>query len=88
MNRLSLITRYSPSASLALKIVNKYWPSLKKLKYFQNKSLPPPMLVYKTNKNIKSSLVRAKLPSLTGEKNTDINSVNLALEYTPIPNAS
>ena len=88
MNRLSLITRYSPSASLALKIVKKYWPSLKKLKYFQSKSLPPPMLVYKTNKNIKSSLVRAKLPSLTGEKNTDINSVNLALEYTPIPNAS
>ena len=87
INRLPFTTRFTPSASIAMKIIKKYWPSLQKLKYFQDTSLPPPMLVYKTNKNIKSVLVRAKLPPINYSTNTKTH-INLALEYTPISNAT
>ena len=83
INRISFVTRYSPSASRAIKIIRKYWPSLERLKYFNN-SLPTcPMLAYKANKNIKSFLVRAKLPSLDCNIKTNPLS-SLPLEYTPI----
>ena len=87
-NELSLITRFTPSASTALKIIlKKHWPSLQELNFFRNISLPPPMLVYKTNKNIKTSLVRARLPSNNGDRDTD-SPMDLALEYTPIFNTT
>ena len=42
------------------------------------------MLSYKSNKNIKSFLVRAKLPSLNCENEvTPLN--EFALDYTPFP---
>ena len=60
MNRISFVTRYSPSASRVIKIIKKYWPSLQRLKYFNNTLPSSPMLVYRA----KNKLVRAKLPSL------------------------
>ena len=83
MNRISFVTRYSPSASWAIKIIKKYWPSLEQLKYFNNTLPPSPMLAYKANRNIKSFLVRAKLPSLDCNTETHPPS-SLPLEYTPI----
>ena len=83
MNRISFVTRYSPSASRAIKIIKKYWPSLEQLKYFNNTLPPSPMLAYKANRNIKSFLVRAKLPSLDCNIETHPPS-SLPLEYTPI----
>ena len=69
ISKIPFITRYTPSASTAIKIIKKYWPS--------------PMLSYKSNGNIKSFLVREKLPSLNCESViTPLN--EFALDYTPL----
>ena len=84
LSRLPFITRFTPSASSALRIIKKYWPYLKKLNSFANKDLPTPMLSYKSNRNIRSFLVRAKLRSLDRNLETP-PSQDLALEYNPFP---
>ena len=62
---LAFITRFTPSATKAMKILRNFWPSLQKTKIFHHKEIPNPMLTFKSNKNIKLFLVRAKLsPSL------------------------
>ena len=82
--RTPFVTRFSPSARKAFSIIKKYWHSIQCLKQFKNKPLPPPMLAYKSNKNLKSFLVRSKLPpSLDCINKTDIPSI-IQLEYTPI----
>ena len=84
-NRSVFVTRFSPSTKKAFHIIKKYWPSIQHLKYFKNHPLPSPMLAYKSNKNIKSFLVRSKLPpSLDCINKTDLPN-NVSLEYTPIP---
>ena len=50
------VTRFSPSAKKAFYIIKKYWYSIQCLKQFKNIPLPPPMLAYKSNKNLKSFL--------------------------------
>ena len=78
------VTRFSPSTKKAFYIIQKYWHSIRGLKQFKNIPLPPPMLAYKSNKNLKSSLVRSKLPpSLDCINKTDLPSIT-QLEYTPI----
>lgn len=64
MKRLAFTTRFTPAAAKAMRIIKHFWPSLEQ---FTNINLPKPLLVYKSNKNIKSHLVRAKLPSLDPE---------------------
>jgi len=59
--RLSFITRFTPAAAKAIQIIKQFWPLLEQ---FKSLKFPKPMLVYKSNRNIKSHLVRAKLPSL------------------------
>ena len=81
------VTRFIPSAKLAMHVIKKYWPSIQHLKIFNNNPLPTPMLSYKSNKNLKSFLVRAKLPSLDCTTETTPTS-NLTLEYTPIPSST
>ena len=44
-------------------IIKQYWPLLNTFKHFKF-TVTKPTLVYTSNKNIKSQLVRAKLPSL------------------------
>ena len=61
---LPFVTRYAPSAAKAMQIIKRYWPSITKLEQFKNFTLPTPLLAYKRNRNIKSFLVRAKLPSM------------------------
>ena len=62
--RIAFVTRYTPSATKAMKIIRKYWPSLTKIKHLVNKKIPPPMLTFRSNKNLKSHQVRAKLPPI------------------------
>ena len=81
------VTRFTPSAKPAMHVIKKYWPSIQHLKIFNNNPLPTPMLSYKSNKNLKSFLVRAKLPSLDCTTETTPTS-NLTLEYTPIPSST
>ena len=84
LGRLPFITRFTPSAPSALKIIRKYWPYLQHLNSFRNKQLPTPMLSFKTNKNIKSFLVRAKLSSLDCDTEAPLLH-EFSLEYTPVP---
>ena len=77
------VTRFTPSAKKAMCIIKKYWPTIQHLQQFKHKALPFPLLAYKSNKNIKSFLVRAKLPSLDCITETTPLS-KLSLEYTPI----
>ena len=84
LSKIPFITRYTPSALVALKIIKKYWPHLRQLHQFQHRKIPSPMLSYKTNKNIKHFLVRARLPSL--DCHTEATPLNqYSLEYTPLP---
>ena len=62
--RTAFVTRYTLSATKAIKIIHKYWPSLSKTKHLLNKKIPPPRLTFCSNKNLKSHLVRAKLTPL------------------------
>ena len=51
---------------------------------FKNKPLPPPMLAYESNKNLKSFLVPSKLPpTLDCIHKTDLPSI-IQLKYTPV----
>ena len=63
-NKIEFSTRYTPLALKAFHIIKKYWPFIHRLKGFKNKTIPRPPLAYKSNKNLESFLVRAKLPSL------------------------
>ena len=45
-----------------MKILRKFWLSLQKTKAFHHKEIPIPMLSFKSNRNLKSFLVKAKLP--------------------------
>ena len=86
LGRLPFITRFTPSAPSALKIIKKYWPYLQNLNSFKNKQLPPPMICFNTNKNIRSFLVRAKLPSLDCDIEAQAPPLQeFALKYTPLP---
>ena len=61
LHRIPFVTSFSPSSSLALQIINKYWLHLQQLQQFKHINIPRPMLSFKTNKNIKSYLVKSKL---------------------------
>ena len=53
---------------------------------FEKTGLPSPMLSYKSNKNVRSLLVRAKLPPLDCDNEaTTLN--EFELEYTPLSNS-
>ena len=85
LKRIVFVTRFTPSAKQAMHLIKKYWPSIQYLKLFNNNLLPPPMLAYKSNKNLKSFLVRSKLPPL--DCNIETTPIgNLTVEYTPISN--
>ena len=45
-----------------MKILRNFWPSLQETRAFHHKEIPIPMLSFKSNRNIKSFLVRAILP--------------------------
>ena len=84
LSRIPFITRFTPSAPVAIKIIKKYWSYLKQLHYFRYKKISNPMPYFKTNKNIKSILVRARLPSLACH--TEASLLNqFTLEYTSLP---
>lgn len=83
-NRTVFVTRFTSSAKTAFHIIKKYWPLIQRLQQFKNKPLPHPMLAYKSNRNIKSFLVRAKLPSSLDCTIKTNPSSNLSLEYTPL----
>ena len=84
--KIPFVTRFTPSASLAIKIIKKYWYHLQQLQQFRHVKIPTPMLSYKTNRNIKSLLVKAKLPSLDCQ--TEATPLNeFILEYTPFPSS-
>ena len=85
VKEIVFVTRFTPSTKSAMYLIRKYWPSIQHLKLFSNNLLPPPifMLAYKSNRNLKSFLVRAKLPSLDCAIETTPTS-NLRVEYTPI----
>ena len=61
LQKIPFVTRFTPSASSAIKIINKYWPSLQELHQFQHTRIPRPMLCYRTNKNIRTHLVHFPL---------------------------
>ena len=74
------MTKFSPSAKQAFSVIKilAFYPMCK------NKPLPPPMLAYESNKNLKSFLVPSKLPpSLDCIHKTDLPSI-IQLEYTPV----
>ena len=81
LDRLPFVTRFTPSAPLAFDIIKKYWHHLKELNSFKHKKIPLPMLSFK---NIKSFLVRARLPSLDCDPKASTLH-EFALEYTPLP---
>ena len=84
---IPFITRFSPSAYVAFKIIKKYWPELQHLQQFKNIKIPSPMLSFTSNRNIKSVLVKSKLPSLGCR--TEVSTLNhFGLEFTPIPNTT
>ena len=60
-NRIVFTSRYTPSTSKAFKITTKYWPELQQINSFKTSKPPCPMIAYRSNKNIKSFLVRARL---------------------------
>ena len=85
--RIAFVTRFTPSAAKAMKIIKKFWPSLRGTKSLKHTRFPSPMLTYKSNKNIKSHLVRAKLKQINDDNNV-INQIefNITLDdYNPIP---
>ena len=84
LDRLPFVTRFTPSAPLALKIIKKYWHHLQTLHSFKNIKLPSPMLSFRSNKNIKSLLVRARLPSLDCDPEAPPLH-EFALQYSPLP---
>ena len=86
-NKMVFSTRYTPLGLKAFRIIKKYWPFIYRLNRFKNKTIPPPLLAYKSNKNLKSFLVRAKLPSLDRNSETELPS-DLSLEFTPIPSTN
>ena len=47
LHRIPFVTRFTPSASLALQIINKYWPHLQQLQQFKHIKIPCPMLSLK-----------------------------------------
>ena len=61
LHKIFFVTRFTPSAYSALQIINKYWPYLQHLQQFKHINIPRPMLSFKTNRNIKSYLVKPKL---------------------------
>jgi len=61
---LPFVTRYTPSATKVIHILKRYWPAITQLQQFNNVELPVPMLAFKRNRNLRSYLVRAKLPPL------------------------
>ena len=81
---LAFITRFTPSATKAMKILRKLWPSLQKTKTFHHKEIPIPMLSFKSNRNIKSFLVKAKLPPSLDCQTTHLPSIELPLNSSCI----
>ena len=77
--RLAFITRFTPSAAKAMKIIKRFWPSLRNSKTFQHKNLPLPTLTFTSNKNIKSHLVKAKLTPTNCD--TNIQPINFSLIF-------
>ena len=77
--RLAFITRFTPSAAKAMKIIRRFWPSLRNSKTFKHINLPPPTLTFTSNRNIKSHLVRAKLAPT--EDDTSIPPINFSLIF-------
>ena len=77
--RLAFITRFTPSAAKAMKIIRRFWPSLRNSKTFKHINLPPPTLTFTSNRNIKSYLVRAKLAPT--EDDTSIPPINFSLIF-------
>jgi len=63
-NVLPFVTRFTPSATKVMHVLKKHWPAITQLRRFQNVDLPRPMLAFKRNRNLRSYLVKAKLPSL------------------------
>ena len=86
LQKIPFVTRSTPSASSAIKIINKYWPSVQELHQFQHTRIPRPMLCYRTNKNIRTHLVKSKLtPSLDCVvEATPLK--EFSLDYTSLPN--
>ena len=81
--RLAFITRFTPSAAKAMKIIRRFWPSLRNSKTFKHINLPPPKLTFTSNRNIKSHLVRAKLAPT--EDDTSIPPIGFSLVLTTQP---
>ena len=79
--QIAFITRYTPSATKAMKIIRKYWPSLKTTKHFKGKIMPYPLLTFKSNRNIKSYLVRAKIPPSENHAK-DLPPMELSLNFS------
>ena len=63
----SLLDIRTPSAAKAMKIIRKYWTSLQQTR---SKLFPYSLLCYRSNRNIKSYLVWAKLLSLDPNSTT------------------
>ena len=84
LHRIPFVTRFTPSAHLALQIINKYWPHLQHLQQFKHINIPRPMLSFKTNRNIKSYLVKSKLTQSLDCHNETTPLNNFPLDYTSL----
>ena len=80
--RLAFVTRFTPLTTKVMKVIRKFWPSLRTTRGFRHKTIPSPMLTFKSNRNIKSYLVRAKLPSLDCHT-TPLSSIEFPLNFSP-----
>ena len=88
LSSIPFVTRYTPSGSAAFKIIKNYWHHLQNLIYFKKTRLPLPMLSYKSNKNIKSFLIHAKLQSRSLDCDNETTTLKeFGLEYTPLPDS-
>ena len=85
LKRIVFVTRFTPSAKQAMHLIKNTGLQFNISNCLITILLPPPMLAYKSNKNLKSFLVRSKLPSL--DCNIETTPIgNLTVEYTPISN--
>ena len=84
LHRFPFVTRFTPSASLALQIVNKYWPHLQQLQQFKHINIPHPMLSLKTNRIMKSYLVKLKLTQFLDCQNETTPLNDFPMDYTSL----
>ena len=82
-HRTIFSVRYTPMALRATQVIRRYWPRIRKMKTLSNKVKSTPMFAPRTNKNIRSHLVRAKLPPLNSQEANHITTTQLPLQITP-----